>query len=116
MIGDGFQYYVWHFWNFPNFNKIWDFGPLIYCRNTLINTRKYQRMFETYYFRISQNLGTQTNDFVGKGGVEKNCRSTFGNLGRDEGITIKHIVGWFKTIGVNDRFETKAGHRMAESK
>ena len=29
----GVQYYVWHFWTFPNSDQFWDFGPLSYCRN-----------------------------------------------------------------------------------
>ena len=47
MLRDGFQYYVWHFWKFPNFDQIWNFGHLIYCRNTFKNTRKFQTHFKS---------------------------------------------------------------------
>ena len=28
MLGDGFQYDLGQFWEFPNFDKIWALGPL----------------------------------------------------------------------------------------
>ena len=34
MLGNGFQDCVCHVGEFPNFDRIWDLGPLTYCRNT----------------------------------------------------------------------------------
>ena len=35
MRRNDFQYYVWYFGKCPNFDQTCDFGPLMYCRNTL---------------------------------------------------------------------------------
>ena len=35
MLGNGFRYYVRHFWQFSDFCQMLDLGPLIYCRSTL---------------------------------------------------------------------------------
>ena len=55
MIGDGFQYYVRHVWGFPNVDQIWNFGPSIYYRNTLENTRN-QKSFRINHSCNSEDL------------------------------------------------------------
>ena len=46
------------FWDFSDFDQVWDFGPLIYCRNTLNNTRNKPTHVSKYYFCTSQIYGT----------------------------------------------------------
>ena len=49
MLGDGFQYYVRHFWNFPDVHQIWTLGPFIYYRNI---KKEYARNNHTHFEQI----------------------------------------------------------------
>ena len=90
MLGNGFQYYFGHFWNFPNIDQMLDLGPLIYYRSTLKHIRG---MFWKCYVYTSQNDGQSKNWENWKGWRPR--KSTY-------------MFGGSKTIGANDSFEKQS--------
>ena len=54
MLRNGFQFYFQHFGEVSDFDQIWNFGPLAYCRNTSRNQR-YEIIFKNSIF-ANRNL------------------------------------------------------------